>query len=67
MPWVEFDLTWNEKLHRRQYREHQAGSKALLRRDAAMSAVDTGHAHYITDHGLKTDKAGRTVDVGTIG
>lgn len=68
MPWVEFDKTWNERLHKRQYREHQRGSKALLRREAAKEAVDSGHAHYCTADGFKTEKSGKVVpDVRFLG
>lgn len=63
MPWVEFVSDWDERLHRRQYRHHLAGSIALLRRDAATDAVNSGRAEYVQKPAhLKTDKSGKVID-----
>lgn len=60
MPWVEFTVDWDERLHRRQFRHHPAGSIALLRRDSAKEAIDRGAAE-LTHKRAKIDKAGRIV------
>lgn len=48
MPWVKFTDTYNERLHKRQFKEYKADTVALVKKTTAEDAVAQGKAEYTT-------------------